>query len=600
MDKNYLQQLIDEMPIGLLKFKNIKDDNNVNIDSQLVFANQTAEHLFCVSRTEIVGEKLSNLCNHENPRVRAIAQTGIANLDTKLNVPFYHFIEETGRTYKIVLFPAEPGLVNALMFDVTEEIQLEHESKKYADSMENFYAFFNAVYDMLFILDDQGNIIHANKTVFDRLGYTEEELYGKTVLTVHPKERQDEALANVIEMLQGKREYCPVPIIAKNGQTIAVETRVKNGMWDGKPVLFGVVKDISDLKASEEKFSKAFYNSGSLMAITRLSDSVLIDVNDAYCKKIGYTRDELIGKTALELGIFVHPEERQAFIEQLKTVPSIHNQETMVRSKDGQIYNGLFNLDLFYLGNEQCLMTSMNDITEHIQKEKEISENNTILTQLVDEKVKEVTDAQLATISALSNITESRDNDTGSHVERLKEGCKLVAEKLSTDDDFKDQITEEFIKKLQYASVIHDIGKVGIKDSILLKPGKLTPEEFDHIKTHPVIGAKVLRQVYESYPGNKYIEVGIEIAESHHERWDGKGYPNQLSGNQIPLSAQILAVCDVYDALRSKRPYKEPLDHDSSLRQIMAEKGTHFNPRIVEAFMACESDIKDLYLKLID
>lgn len=600
MDKNYLQQLIDEMPIGLLKFKNIKDDNNVNIDSQLVFANQTAEHLFCVSRTEIVGEKLSNLCNHENPRVRAIAQTGIANLDTKLNVPFYHFIEETGRTYKIVLFPAEPGLVNALMFDVTEEIQLEHESKKYADSMENFYAFFNAVYDMLFILDDQGNIIHANKTVFDRLGYTEEELYGKTVLTVHPKERQDEALANVIEMLQGKREYCPVPIIAKNGQTIAVETRVKNGMWDGKPVLFGVVKDISDLKASEEKFSKAFYNSGSLMAITRLSDSVLIDVNDAYCKKIGYTRDELIGKTALELGIFVHPEERQAFIEQLKTVPSIHNKETMVRSKDGQIYNGLFNLDLFYLGNEQCLMTSMNDITEHIQKEKEISENNTILTQLVDEKVKEVTDAQLATISALSNITESRDNDTGSHVERLKEGCKLVAEKLSTDDDFKDQITEEFIKKLQYASVIHDIGKVGIKDSILLKPGKLTPEEFDHIKTHPVIGAKVLRQVYESYPGNKYIEVGIEIAESHHERWDGKGYPNQLSGNQIPLSAQILAVCDVYDALRSKRPYKEPLDHDSSLRQIMAEKGTHFNPRIVEAFMACESDIKDLYLKLID
>lgn len=600
MDQDYLQKLVEEMPIGLLKFKVVWDSEKGPVDSQVVFVNQTAEKLFSMSRSDILGKTLNELAHSSNTKTRAIAMSGIANLKSKHNAPFYHLIEETNRTYKVIVKSAEPDHVNAMMFDVTDEILLEKESKKHAESMENFYSFFNAVYDMLFILDDQGNIVHANQTVFDRLGYTEADLYGKTVLTVHPVERRDEALANVVEMLQGKREYCPVPVVAKNGQTIAVETRVKNGMWDGKPVLFGVVKDISELKASEEKFSKAFYNSGSLMAITRLSDMKIIEVNDAYCAKMGYTREEIIGKTSQELNIFVHPEDRNRILKSVKVKQSIHGEESQVRSKNGEIFDGLFNVDLIYLGNELCMMTSMNDITQHIQKEKEITENNFKLTDLVNQKVKEVMDAQLATISALSNITESRDNDTGSHVERLKEGCKLVAEKLSTFEDFKSLIDASFIKTLQYASVIHDIGKVGIKDSILLKPGKLTPEEFEHIKTHPVIGAKVLRQVYESYPGNKYIEMGIEIAESHHERWDGKGYPNHLAENQIPLSAQILAVCDVYDALRSRRPYKEPLDHQTSLEQILVEKGTHFNPRVVDAFMACESDIKAMYLKLID
>jgi putative two-component system response regulator len=175
-----------------------------------------------------------------------------------------------------------------------------------------------------------------------------------------------------------------------------------------------------------------------------------------------------------------------------------------------------------------------------------------------------------------------------------------VAEALSKNERYQQLITPEFISKIQNASVTHDIGKVGIKDSILLKPGKLTADEFEHIKTHPVIGANVLKQVYHNYPGNKYIEMGIEIAESHHEKWDGSGYPYQLKQDQIPLSAQILAICDVYDALRSRRPYKEPLDHQTSMNQILSDKGTHFNPEVVDAFIACEEVIKELYTRLLD
>lgn len=600
MDKDYLQQLISEMPIGLLKCKTILDSNRKPVDAQVTFANHTAQQIFDLSEVDILNKMLTDLVRHDNTKAKDFALTGMNNLHTKFNVPYYHFVKETEQTFKIVVSRAEPGHVYALLIDVTDELLLEKESLKLAESMTNFYSFFNAVYDMLFILDNQGNILHANKTVFDRLGFTEEDLYGKTVLQVHPEERRQEALDNVMEMLQGTRDYCPIPVITKSGQSIAVETRVKPGFWDGEPVLFGVVKDITELKRSEEKFSKAFHNSGSLMAISRLSDSKIIDVNDTYCLKLGYVRDEIIGKTSIELGIFVNPEERKTYTEQLQLSGSIRNSEVKIKAKAGDIFTGLFNMDLFYLDNEMCLMTSMSDISEHILKEEEVTRNNQYLTDLVNKKVEEIAEAQLATISALSNITESRDTDTGSHVERLKEGCKIIADHLSALPQFKEIITPEFIRKIQYASVIHDIGKVGIKDSILLKPGKLTAEEFEQIKTHPVIGANVLKQVHKTYPGNKYIEMGIEIAESHHEWWNGNGYPNHLTGNNIPLSAQILAVCDVYDSLRSKRPYKEPMDHEVSLQQILTEKGTHFNPLIVDTFIACEADFKELYLKLLD
>lgn len=600
MEIEHLLHLVEDMPMGFAKLKLLLDENKRPIDLEFLYVNRAMETLMASTRSDLIGKTFSKIIVDGTFQAQTWAKTGLKNITRHRNEAFKYYDAVTERHYKISLTYAEPGAMNALVFDITEEILHAQESKKALEAMANFYDFFNTVYDMLFILDNNGNIIHANKTVFDRLGYTEEDLYNQSVLKVHPIDRQEEAMTNVLEMLQGTREYCPIPIVAKNGQSIAVETRVKTGRWDGEPVLFGVVKDISELKASEEKFSKAFYNSGSVMSISRLSDSIIIDVNEAYCTKMGFTRDEVIGKTSLDLGIFENPEDRRRVLETLSITNSVHNREVKVKAKDGSIYNGLFNIDLFHLGNELCLMVSMNDITEHIKKEEEVMKYNALLTNLVNEKVKEITESQLATISALSNITESRDTDTGSHVERLKEGCRIVAEELSKNVRYKPIITPEFISRIQSASVTHDIGKVGIKDSILLKPGRLTADEFEEIKTHPVIGANVLKQVYHNYPGNKYIEMGIEIAESHHEKWDGNGYPYQLKQDQIPLSAQILAICDVYDALRSRRPYKEPLDHETSMKQILSEKGTHFNPEVVDAFINCEGIIKALYTRLLD
>jgi putative two-component system response regulator len=152
----------------------------------------------------------------------------------------------------------------------------------------------------------------------------------------------------------------------------------------------------------------------------------------------------------------------------------------------------------------------------------------------------------------------------------------------------RDRVNEAFIENIFRASPLHDIGKVAIRDSILLKPGSLTPAEFDEMKSHTTLGAQTLQEVQKAYPKNGFVRMGIEIARSHHERWDGTGYPNGLAGTAIPLSARIMAVADSYDAARSRRFYKPPLPHAECCAAIYRRSGTYLDPVVVEAFRAVE------------
>ena len=231
--------------------------------------------------------------------------------------------------------------------------------------------------------------------------------------------------------------------------------------------------------------------------------------------------------------------------------------------------------------------------------QKMLEENNLNLEKLVDEKVAEITESQMATIDALAKLAESRDYETGNHLERIKLGCRLITEELRSIPDYGKIINDEYVENIQNASVLHDIGKVGIKDSILLKPGKLTPEEFDQIKQHSLIGAETLIDVNRKHPGNLFILFGITIARSHHERWDGSGYPDGLAGEDIPLSARIVAVADTYDALRSQRPYKKAFSHADSCEIIINSSGSHFDPLIVQMFVNCEKDLENIYATLL-
>ncbi|MEG6615449.1 HD domain-containing phosphohydrolase [Peptococcaceae bacterium 1198_IL3148] len=213
-------------------------------------------------------------------------------------------------------------------------------------------------------------------------------------------------------------------------------------------------------------------------------------------------------------------------------------------------------------------------------------------------KDKEIAETQLATIYSLVKLSESRDDETGAHIERVALFCKLLASELRNLPQYQDYINDDYVDNIFKASPLHDIGKVGIPDSILLKPGKLSTEEFEIMKTHTVIGANTLLEVKKKYPDNKFLELGISITRFHHERWDGSGYPDGLSGQDIPLSARIMAIVDVYDALRSKRVYKEAHSHEESMKIIKQGEGSHFDPEILQVFVQNEARFNAIYEQL--
>lgn len=189
-------------------------------------------------------------------------------------------------------------------------------------------------------------------------------------------------------------------------------------------------------------------------------------------------------------------------------------------------------------------------------------------------------------ILALAKLSEARDEDTGDHLMRISNYAEILSKALKKNPKYNQEISNAFIVDLVKFSPMHDIGKVGIPDHILLKPGKLTFEEFEVMKTHTIYGANVLREAERNInkKGRSLFKMGIEIAECHHEKYDGSGYPNGLSGDQIPLSARIVAVVDVFDALMSKRPYKAPFSYEETMRIINEGRGKHFDPDIVDAF----------------
>lgn len=201
-----------------------------------------------------------------------------------------------------------------------------------------------------------------------------------------------------------------------------------------------------------------------------------------------------------------------------------------------------------------------------------------------------------SSVLALAKLSEARDEDTGEHLIRMANYVELIANELKKEDKYENILTREYVDNLVKFSPMHDIGKVGIPDHILLKPAKLTFDEFEVMKTHTVYGANVLKEAEKNINrrGRSLFTMGIEIALNHHEKFDGSGYPNGVRGDDIPLSARIVAVADVFDALMSKRPYKEPFTFDETMKIIMDGKGKHFDPMIVDALVRVFSKEKDL------
>jgi PAS domain S-box-containing protein len=203
--------------------------------------------------------------------------------------------------------------------------------------------------------------------------------------------------------------------------------------------------------------------------------------------------------------------------------------------------------------------------------------------------------ARAATILGLAKLAEYRDEGTGTHLERIREYAKLLAEELAKIPRYCDYIDQRYIEDIYQSAILHDIGKVGIPDAVLLKSGELTGSEFEIIKCHTLFGGDAISAIQTQIEGRTFLNIGREIAYNHHEKWDGTGYPRGLRGHEIPLAARIVAVADVYDALTTKRFYKEAFSHQQARQIIQRLKGSHFDPEVVDAFLSLDSEFQRIH-----
>jgi len=221
-------------------------------------------------------------------------------------------------------------------------------------------------------------------------------------------------------------------------------------------------------------------------------------------------------------------------------------------------------------------------------------------------ETKELLAVQDAAILCLATIARVRDHSTGNHILRTQHYVKALAEHLRKSPEYREELDSETIELFYKTSALHDIGKVGIPDSILQKPGELSPEEYEIMKTHTHLGfqavhsAQQLLERESSSRAVKFLKIAQQVTLSHHERWDGEGYPQGLQGKQIPLVARLMAVADVYDAMISRRPYKNAMDHDYVTKVISSGRGSHFDPNVVDAFLDLQDMFDRISLKLED
>ncbi len=239
-------------------------------------------------------------------------------------------------------------------------------------------------------------------------------------------------------------------------------------------------------------------------------------------------------------------------------------------------------------------------VKARVRNQLELKRHQDHLEELVQERTRELALTQEVTIYSLASLAETRDPETGGHILRTQRYVRLLAEQLRDQARFSDVLNDTTINLLYLSAPLHDIGKVGVPDHILNKPGKLTREEFEEMKNHTVYGRDALRIAEEKLGSNSFMRLAREIAYTHQEKWDGSGYPQGLKGDAIPVSGRLMAVADVYDALVSKRIYKPPFSHRKAVRIIEEGRGSHFDPDMVDAFMTVENRFLEIALEFAD
>jgi PAS domain S-box-containing protein len=336
----------------------------------LTGANPAADRIIGIAHQDLVGrsieEAFPNLAQTEIPEMyRSVALEKIGA--QQFEIPYRD--DRFAGYYTVNVFRTGERTIAVSFLDISERRQAEVALE---ESEQNLRSFFDTIDYFCFILDLQGNMLRFNQTVLRRLGYTEEELIGQSVLVTHPPDRRAEAGSIVAAMLAGTRNFCPVPLMAKDGTLIPVETRVMPGTWQGQPALFGVSKDISELRASEEKFSLIFHANPSPMALSSIPDGRYLEVNAAFERVTGHARATVIGLTPAGLGVLADAAQAEKLAQILAGQTPFTDLECCLRTKSGAIVYGLLGGDILPLQNTRVWLTVLIDITERVQAEVQL------------------------------------------------------------------------------------------------------------------------------------------------------------------------------------------------------------------------------------
>jgi PAS domain S-box-containing protein len=449
---------------------------------------------------------------------------------------------------------------------------------------QRYEQLFNNIGDAMLTINLEGNIITANSAFYQLTGW-EADAAPRNIREYYVY--RDDIEEKLIRLLENRSIFN----LETHLYTSAGETRrVLDSSWgirgeDGSVAGYATqLKDITYLKNIESRLMISERNFTFLFD-TMLSAIIIVDpegrivnLNSTAENIYGYAWDEIVG------------EDFDSIFRVDRDCPTIFRTFQKIQLNNGRYMEsevkrkGKAGKIIYTFAAYSAVTDSREEIIAYSIVEKDLTERIKLETKLRD-SIEEIKETQSAAILGFAKLTEYRDKDTGKHLERIREYTRLMAKTLRKLDKYTDYITDEYIEDLSLSSTLHDVGKVGIEDQILLKPGRLSAEEFERIKEHAGMGGDALGEVDDQVHRKSFLTIAREIAHYHHERWDGNGYPDGLAGSDIPLSARIVAIADVYDALTSKRPYKDEYSHEQALEIISNERGTQFDPDIVDAFI---------------
>lgn len=468
-----------------------------------------------------------------------------------------------------------------LSYYAADVISRQQHRDRASRSEATYRRLMGDVKDLIVLCDDEGIIRYANHNIDDAIAKNGPSIFGffsgQNRTTFDHLFAEARRTAAAVGPLQ-------IPVDGPAGTTYWSEISIKPfpGEEGGYEV---VAHDITVRKRMESEvdnlssFQKQIFHNRLVGIATMSFEGAIYSWNTGATSMLGYDAGEMQGLAFTDI---MPRDEVLAFRSQASAVIRRRSQEsfiTRLRARGGHEVSVSCILSVMRDSGADAMIAMFFDISERVRLEEHSRELVTLLSQ-----------AQQMTILTLTKLTEYRDIETGSHLERIMKYTEVLASELATFSLYQSYITRHYIDDLVMSSPLHDIGKVGIPDSILRKPGRYTPEEFEIMKHHTTIGGNSIAEAERMVKGRSFLKLGKEVVFNHHERWDGSGYPRGLRGEDIPLSARIVALADVYDALTTKRPYKDAFTHRAARDIIVESSGKHFDASVVRAFLNREME----------